>query len=228
MAIYKSLLKSTFNTRELGGFVTPYGTTKNDRIWRSDRLTEYNADDERLLLEKGLTTLIDMRTDEEAEKYPCAYAGRDGFDYCRYAITEGSMPPKTLEDVPLSYMAIAQSREMGFVLRTAAKVKSGVVFFCTAGKDRTGVAAALILSVCDADRQALTDDYALRREYNRERLEAFLAEHPEIDRNVVLANEKSMEGFLTLLYEKYGSIGGYYDYMGLTGCIDAIRRKLVG
>ena len=225
--IYKSLLKGTFNTRELGGFVTPCGETKRDMIWRSDRLSEYDADDEKTLLERNITTIIDMRTDEEAEKYPCVY-DKDGFDYRRFAITEGSMPPGTLEEVPVSYMSIALSESMGKVLGAVSGAKGGAVFFCTAGKDRTGVAAALILSACDAMRQDIIDDYVLSREYNRERLEKFLAEHPGTDRNVVLANEKSMDGFLTMLYERFGSIGGYFDYMGLADCIGGIRKKLAG
>ena len=50
-------------------------------------------------------------------------------------------------------MSIALSDGMREVFKTAASAATGVVFFCTAGKDRTGVAAALMLSVCGADRR---------------------------------------------------------------------------
>ncbi|MBQ5311603.1 MAG: tyrosine-protein phosphatase [Oscillospiraceae bacterium] len=226
--IYKSILKQTCNTRELGGFMTPVGQTVYNRIWRSDRLCVYDADDERLLIDRDMTTLIDMRTDEEAERYPCAYAGRDGFDYHHCAITEGSTPPASLEEVPASYMSIALSDGMRNALRTVSEAEAGIVFFCTAGKDRTGVASAVILSLCGVTRQDIIDDYVLSREYNRERLEAFLAEHPGIDRSIVLANEKSMDGFLDLLYKKYGSTDGYLDSLGLSECREGIRIKMYG
>ena len=66
--IYKSLLKSTFNTRELGGFTLAHGVIKRGIMWRSDRLSEYDPDDEQTLLERHMTTLIDMRTEDEVRK----------------------------------------------------------------------------------------------------------------------------------------------------------------
>lgn len=130
--IYKSLLKSTFNTREPGGFALAHGVIKRGIMWRSDRLSEYDPDDEQTLLERHMTTLIDMRTEDEVRRIPCAYADRQGFDYHHCAITEGSMPPSSLDEVPVSYMSIALSDGMREVFKTAA---------------------ALMLSVCGADRR---------------------------------------------------------------------------
>lgn len=76
--------------------------------------------------------------------------------------------------------------------------------------------------------QGLVGDYAVSREYNRIRLEKFLSEHPEVDREIVLANEKSMDRFLTLICGKFGSTEGYFDQMGLSVYKEAIRKKLTG
>ena len=99
---------------------------------------------------------------------------------------------------------------------------------CTAGKDRTGVVCAMLLLACGADREAIAADYALSREHNRLRLEKYLSEHPDTDRRIVLANEASMERFIELFYEKYGSIGEYFRRAGLSPAhLSGIREKLL-
>ena len=145
----QSLLSATANTRDLGGFpVSGGGETQRNSVWRSDAPVTYCEADEQRLKALGITTVIDLRTDGEAGEKPCAYAGRPGFTYHHLPITAGSVPPATLEDVPFTYLDIARQGEMASALRTIAEAETGVLFCCTAGKDRTGVLAALLLLAC--------------------------------------------------------------------------------
>lgn len=226
---YKSLLSCSLNTRELGGFRTAGGgTTRKGVIWRSDAPEAPSAEDIDKLLSNRITTIIDMRTAAEAERAPCGFADIAGFEYHHFPITEGSGVPESLEAVPHSYMDIATAENMSDVLKCIAEAPAGVLFHCTAGKDRTGVVSAIILMACGVDRESIVSDYVVSREYNKKRLAAFLAAHPEVDRNIVLANEKSMNGFIDLFSERFGGVEGYFEQLGLTAQhLKAIRRKLI-
>ena len=224
-----SLLISACNCRDLGGHqgadgrITAYG-----RFWRSDA-PRGNADaDAETLLRHGMDTVIDLRTAEEAEKSSDPLAVQEGFRYRLLSVDEGSAPPARAEDVPDSYMAIAAAAVMPRVYRCLAEAPRGVLFHCTAGKDRSGVVSAVLLLHAGVGDGEIIADYVLSRENNRERLEAFLKKHPEVDRNTVLAREESMEGFLRLFRERYGGTDGYFRALGLreeTG--RALRRKLL-
>lgn len=215
--IYKSLLSCSYNTRELGSIKTSDGgITKNNIFWRSDVTSVPTEEDIEKLLSTNITTIIDMRTDEEVQKTPNGLAGMDGFEYHHFPITEGSGVPESLEAVPRSYMDIALAKNMPYVMKTIAESDSGVLFHCTAGKDRTGVVSAIILMLCGADREDIVSNYVVSREYNHKRLEAFLAAHPEVDRNIVLANEKSMNGFIELFTERFGNVESFFEYIGLS------------
>ena len=227
--IYKSLLSCSNNTRELGGFRTADGgITKNNVYWRSDVPEAPTDEDIERLLSADITTVIDMRTEAERQRTPNTLADMAEFEYHHFPITEGSGVPESLEAVPRSYMTIATAANMPKVMKVLAEAENRVLFHCTAGKDRTGVVSAIILMTCGADREAIVRDYVISREYNHKRLEAFLAAHPEVDRNIVLANEKSMNGFIDLFTESFCNAERYFEYIGLSAeYADMIRNKLL-
>ncbi len=215
---HRSLLESTLNTRDLGMYRIA-GTkryTAANVIYRSDRCDTLSAHDKELLLSRGITTVIDLRSTQEAEQQPSAFAAYDDFNSFHFPITEGMEPPASLDEVPLSYMSIAAADCMKDVFGCIADAPGGVLFHCTAGKDRTGVVSAVLLSLAGVSDEDIIYDYALSREFNKVRLEAFLQKHPETDREIVLANERSMEKFLELFRKKYGTAERYLSHTGLT------------
>lgn len=86
----KSILESTMNTRELGMYRIQ-GTknyTLSNRIYRSDRCESLSASDKKLLLDRGITTIIDLRSKQEAETKPSAFSTDSDYvffslSYCR-------------------------------------------------------------------------------------------------------------------------------------------------
>lgn len=224
-----SLLKTTQNTRDLGGYRTNTGIfTREEALLRSD-VQNYPSEEDYNYLEKHkITTIIDMRGAKDVAKKPSGFAGKEGFEYYNFQIDEGSGVPESMEAVPVSYMNIASAKSMPDVFRCIAKAKSGVMFNCTAGKDRTGVVAAILLFHAGVSDKDIIDNYVLTKEFGRERLELIHKNFPDVDMNIVTPCEMVMEEFLRLFREKYRDAENYFKSIGLNNEeIQMIRSKLV-
>ena len=169
-----------------------------------------------------------MRGAKDVAKKPSGFAGKEGFEYYNFQIDEGSGVPESMEAVPVSYMNIASAKSMPDVFRCIAKAKSGVMFNCTAGKDRTGVVAAILLFHAGVSDKDIIDNYVLTKEFGRERLELIHKNFPDVDMNIVTPCEMFMEEFLRLFREKYRDAENYFKSIGLNNEeIQMIRSKLV-
>ncbi|MBQ8278433.1 MAG: tyrosine-protein phosphatase [Roseburia sp.] len=213
---YVSLLKTTQNTRELGGYQIQNGTlTKEGSILRSDVQNYPSREDFEYLRSKGITTIIDLRGQNDVDRKPSGFAGRKDFLYYNFQIDEGSGVPEMVEAVPHSYIDIAKAKAMPEVFRCIANAKSGVMFNCTAGKDRTGVVSAILLLHAGVSDKDIIENYVLTKEYGKERLALVHKNFPEIDMNIVTPCEWYMEEFLRLFREEYGDTTHYFKKIGL-------------
>lgn len=151
----------------------------------------------------------------------------DHFEYYNFQITEGSGVPESVAAVPISYMSIARAKEIPNIFKCIASAKTGVMFNCTAGKDRTGVVAAILLlhaGVCDED---IMENYVLTKEYGKGRLELVHKNFPELDMNIVTPCKMFMEEFLRLFRAEYDDTDTYFRMIGLNDEeIKALKDKL--
>lgn len=185
-----SLLESTANTRS----VLPGSM----RLLRSDAVTAPTDRDIAFLLANGVTTVIDLRSDEERLRKPCPLAERSGFAYHPLPVTGGNALPSCPDEVAPSYIRMADG-QMARILRTIDEAPGGTLFFCTAGKDRTGVLSALLQHRAGLPREAIIADYLLSGENLKERLAAFGRLHPEINPVIYTPRRETMETFLDWL-----------------------------
>lgn len=229
MEQYHSLLQTTQNTRDLGGYLTSSGArTRSGALLRSDVQNYPSEEDFGYLVSRGITTVIDLRGLNDVQRKPSGFAGKEGFTYINIPIDEGSGIPESTDDVPASYMRIAEAKEMPRVFRCIALAKTGVMFNCTAGKDRTGVVAAILLLQAGVETDEIVRDYVLTREYGKERLALVQKNFPGIDMRIVTPCEAFMNKFLQLFKERYGNTGQYFRQLGLSAEeIDLLRCKLV-
>lgn len=124
-------------------------------------------------------------------------------------------------------MSIAKAKAMPEVFKCIANAKTGVMFNCTAGKDRTGVVAAILLLHVGVSDKDIIDNYVLTKEYGRARLELVHKNFPELDMNIVTPCEMFMEGFLGLFRAEYGDSDTYFSSIVLRKSeIKALRDKL--
>lgn len=223
----ESLLKSTHNTRDLGGYPCAGGSATSEMILlRSDAPKNIAPEDIRFLLSHNITTVIDLRT-TEAPGYQRTLE-ENGFRYVPCRIAAGSSVPHSVEEVPFSYLAIAESPGMADALRTIAEAEAGVLYHCSAGKDRTGVLSAILLLHAGVDEETVIRDYALTQVYGKEILEAVFRLFPDADRSIVTPLPRHMSAFLQIFREKYQNTENYMRQTGLTSTqTAALRTKLV-
>ena len=225
-----SLLETTLNTRDLGGHKTKDGkTTIFNRIYRSDQgKNPPNEKDINFLLSNGITTIIDIRSIENISSNKNYFSQIEDFEYVNYPIKEGSQIPKSTEDVPKSYLEIACSKNIIKILEKIANTDGGVMFHCSAGKDRTGVLAAIIFMICNVLEEEIIKDYIISKECLKDKFIEIQNNYPDIDINIVIPQEEYIINFMKLFYEKFDNINNYLDWIGLSrNDSNMLRDKLL-
>lgn len=185
-----SLLQSTKNTR-----VLPTGT---NRYFRSDFPENLTNEEIRWLLNNNITTIIDLRSDEEIAKKPCCLKEIEGFRYFHLPVTGGGAIPKSIEHLHIVYQKMVDDK-MKHIIDTIMNAESNVMYFCTAGKDRTGVVSALILKRLGFSDEIIVDDYMKSKDNLMDVLTAYVNIHPEVDIEIIIPHRDNMEQLLKQL-----------------------------
>ena len=188
-----SLLKSTLNTRAL-----PTGSL---RFIRSD--CPANLSDEEIwwLRQNDITVIVDLREQTEIDRKHCRLEAEEGFVYLNLPVTGGGEPPKSPEDVAESYLRMLDG-QMERIIDTILNAKHNVLFFCGAGKDRTGVVSAVLLKKLGFDDETILDDYMKTKENLTDFLTDYVKQHPEVDLQTILPNERNIREVLNTLKKK--------------------------
>jgi protein-tyrosine phosphatase len=240
------------NARDLGGIpAAGGGSVAVGRLIRSGHLAAMTVDDARALIDElGVRTVIDMRTDDEAAAKPDCVGLLPGvelvripiFDIAQFGVThEGGKlrgawklirtvkkhPERILMDV-YSKMVLDEESRSGFRRFFEALLSRGdgaVLWHCSSGKDRAGVATALLLAALGADRDAIMADYLASNghmgnagEGVRNTLAAYHLEERLADSIRVLssADERFLDAAFDAIGREFGGIDRYLaDALGL-------------
>lgn len=224
-------LAGAANARDVGGTaLRGGGEVPCGRLIRSDNLQGLTTDDIDLLLDMGLTDVIDLRSRPEVESEgPGPLTGVPGITFHHHsffidhpgdaldprALPWVGLPPSVRVDdfqasTYLSFLADRPDSVVG-ALRAVAGADGVALVHCAAGKDRTGTTAALALSLVGADRDAIVDEYAA----SNERMSAIidrLLESPTYHANLVgrprdshHSNPETMDAFLGWIEQRGGA-----------------------
>ena len=219
-----------YNLRDLGGYPVPGGVTAWERLLRGDNLEGLTEEDLRWLLDRGITTVVDLRSEAETGRKPDQLASQPGFYYFHCPLlSEGDGMPNLETDVGQGYFRMLDGSDLvAKAMRTVAAAPAGVLFHCTAGKDRTGLLAALLLGLAGAERTELLADYQVSETYLADVIRQIKARVPDLSAFAGASKAEYLSGCLDLLEEKYGSIPGYLRAIGLTEEeLTALRGKLL-
>jgi protein-tyrosine phosphatase len=169
------------NFRDLGGYATADGKhVRWGKVYRSGAMAGLTDADYSYLSDLGITTICDFRTEPERAGEPTNWRAKPGADYMawpsnmgpmmQFSRTLGSGKP-TAEAMRKAMMALYDALPEAYAVPYAAmfaRLAKGdipLAFNCTAGKDRTGLAAALILTALGVPRETILKDYALSDVY---------------------------------------------------------------
>lgn len=182
-----SLFESTNNTRLL--------LQNSPRYIRSDVPTRLNQNEIQWLLENNVRTIIDLRTPTEMEQKPCFLANKNGFSYHNFPVTGGNIVPNKSSQVAVSYVNMVDD-VMWKIIEFIETSTTNVLYFCNAGKDRTGVVSALLLSRMNINKAKIIDDYLQSADNLKTMLQNYASQNPSIDINVITPQSSYMEEFL--------------------------------
>ena len=88
---------------------------------------------------------------------------------------------------------------MGRIIDTIMNASSNVMYFCTAGKDRTGVVSALLLRRLGFSDEAIIDDYMASKDNLMDMLTSYADAHPEVELDIIVPRRENMERLLKQL-----------------------------
>ena len=182
-----SLLKSTLNTRAL-----PMGGL---RYIRSDAPLLLTEEEIQWLTENNITTLVDLRSEEEVVRKPCPLKERKEFTYHHLSVAGGGDTPKSRTHLHEVYRGMIDG-QMEKILETILNASTNVLYFCTAGKDRTGVVSALLLKKLGASEDVIVEDYMMSKENLTGMLTNYVKEHPEVDLDIIIPQEENIRRVL--------------------------------
>ncbi|CAH1673608.1 tyrosine-protein phosphatase [Chelatococcus asaccharovorans] len=238
-------LPDTHNIRDLGGYArTSGGMTQWRRVLRGDSLAHLTPAGRDRLLSERLTLVIDLRGPHELLIEPNPFAQEDRVTYRNIALFDAMAPitmtPITMADTPFDMAARYRDAldrcgpRLAQVLRTIAQAPAGMVLFhCSAGKDRTGIVAALLLRLADVGEDEIAADYALTATLATPMLDRLrrAARERNVDRahlELMLASDAStMQAMLAHLRVQHGGITNYCRAIGLGSAeIDGLVARL--
>jgi protein-tyrosine phosphatase len=245
-------LASADNFRDVAGTGAGYPTTDGARVrrnvfYRSNELQLTEADATSIAA-LGIAAIHDLRRSEEIEAHPDVDVPGARWNHVEVTgiPTEMVEVLDDAEDVERVMRGVYDAFVRSPLARASyaellTELADGDVpqlFHCSAGKDRTGWAAALLLEIAEVDRDTIMADYLLTNDVSaasREKYLALVAEHLGPDK--VAVYEPAMrveESYLTTAYdaveELYGSVAGFLtDGLGLSsGTLQGLRARLVG
>ena len=228
------------NVRDLGGLpLRDGGVTRSGVILRADALDGLGPEDVVTLADTfGLRHIIDLRSEGERLERGRGLLGERTVTYTEVEVVPSDLlgarqsareeryaagdPPDVI--MAEGYIHLLELGGPAFAKSVNALVTRGgtpALFHCSAGKDRTGVLAALLLDLAGVEHDAIVVDYALTSEridavFGRLRgAEWFAKLAEEVPAFVFGAQASTMEKFLAALTERWGDAAGYLQSAGV-------------
>ena len=229
------------NFRDLGGYPTRDGrTVKWRKLFRSDALNELTPSDvNRVLEDLGLGTMVDLRNRDEASRDGTGVLPANGLDYHHFPLLEerGEPPPMDGADIAERLSATYQwiIHNSGELLAEAVTIiaasrDNAAVFHCSAGKDRTGIIAALVLGVLGVEHEIVMADYLLTNDVAVDIFQRISRMQPQYDYtpDSLLAHPLAMEQFQDTLHSHYGGPEEYLRSHGVSrDVLQSLRTALL-
>ena len=216
-------LEGAYNFRDLGGYPAADGAcTRWGMLYRSDSLAALTAAGWQTLRRLQVKTIVDLRSSFETASAPIRPP--EGITYKRFSLmSELDALKRGIAGANNIAGIIAKSMQLDYgrtvfgnipccvdILHTITeRMQAGsVVFLCSAGKDRTGITAALVLYLCGAPREDIIADYMVSSTYNTNGINKKMTSFPDFilkmipDRSLLKSVMESKPETMTALLDE--------------------------
>lgn len=232
-------LPGSTNFRDLGGYLgADNRPVKSGTLYRSGKLSELRHTGSSIWDELGITDVIDFRSGKEASKSPSVFPPNAVIKQHNISVVPGNLAEylahhqghdTTSAEAMYTFM---RSINRNFVMEQQEKFKQffsiilnstgSVVFHCTAGKDRTGFAAAMLLASLGVSKSQIMQDYLLTGQYYtpEEEFEWFCNRYEldlefEVIKPVLLVDESYLNSAFAAIEREYGDLDSYLAAIGV-------------
>jgi len=240
--------KSVSNFRDIGGYRGDLGKRVAwRRIFRSGEFRNVTTEDiKRLTEELSVKTVLDLRSSSELKNNGKGLLEGSPVRYCNIAfMTDDDGDPEAnakkydqMVNLGDFYVELMSSKEYGGKIIQALEIigdpaNHPLVFHCAVGKDRTGMLAAMLLTLLGVKEADIIEDYTLSAPYMVEVKAKFLADPkvreaaPKIPDIFWGAVAPSMEILLNWLKKEYGSAEQYLKDMGMPAGLPAQLKNIL-
>lgn len=242
-------LEGSKNTRDLGGY--PTGSMRNTasgQFLRSDNPSKFTPADVKRLYDYGVRLVIDFRSDSETDAAPCPLKGYEDVEYTNPQMLDNvnvqpnkdeetgetkMLLPPTLGDIYIDFLDNKRHVYVKVFRDVLRHMEHCIFFNCTAGKDRAGTFAMLLLKTAGVSDEVAVIDYAASGDNIKEDmdrvLETYRAQGVTMDEDMIRSRPVHMERALEHLNKTYGGIDNWLLECGLSNDeIDKLKSKLLG
>lgn len=216
------LLQGAYNMRDMGGYPAAKGRyVAMGRVYRSDDLGTLSGQDVAELEKREIVTVIDFRASEEVAVAPnkrlvtvvnSLHLGIDPGNVISFKEIFAELDEKKssamMMEINRALVREFQSEYARFFDVLMKSCSSPLLFHCSAGKDRTGFAAALFLASLGVDREIIMEDY-LESKANAERKYAKDLAHNPALYPLVTVKREYLEAAFQVMEEEYGGVESY-------------------
>ena len=224
------VLQGAANFRDLGGYATADGHhVKWGEVYRSADISKLTDADLAILKQKNINYDVDLRGRQESAQAPDKL--NPGMDYILCPAGSNNSLNDWMKSIAHAKGTAGDSLMVVYYSKTdslAARYKpffdkllglpvgQSLVFHCTAGKDRTGIGAALLLYSLGVPYETIMSDYLASNYYRKDantkminQMVNFMHIDQQVAADMAGVNKEDLDATFNAITQKYGSVDNY-------------------
>lgn len=224
--------EQVYNLRELGGY--PIGKNKSTKwqtFLRADCLSQLTEEEGRQLVAYGLETVIDLRFPDEVAVAKNPLSEYSEITYHQISLKGAGVDHLIIKEQTLGEMYtsfIVDELFIKQIFMTLAESKGITLFHCSAGKDRTGITAALLLLLVGVSKEDVIADYQITNVYLQPKFATHWQELPADMLHLLDSHPDSIRYFIAELEKEYQTVENFLLKVGVTEkAIHQLKEKFV-
>lgn len=232
--------EDVYNLRDLGGIpISKYLETKSHQFLRADALVNLTEEEKAYLKDYGVKVIIDLRNDGEVSKRPNILENDPNFKYFKLPFLneanlndkadnyQSGLASKTLLGIYHDIIDHHQDQIKEFFKIVIKYKDDGILYHCSAGKDRTGMISMLILMLASVNKLDIMADYEVSFTYLLPRLWMLKKVYPNLMMHIMEAKPEYISEMVDYINDKYEGIKNYLKVVGLTEEeIEILKHKI--